>query len=364
MNILHIIPTLGVGGTERQLVNLLPRIDRVRFRQTVCFYTPSETLETPLREAGIPVIFFDKFSMSAWSFFRRMRRVIHEVGPDVIHTWLYSANFWGRLAGISCGVRRLVASNRSMAIPTSSPVVLYERILAPYTTRLANSRAVAASLERRYGLPAAGIKVIYNAVDPPAIPPANARAAVRAELGLPEGQMLILMAGRQTPEKNHAMFLRAARRVGRRRSDVTFVVLGHLFRPGEMHALVDTMEAALYVRIVNQREDMPRWLAASDIFCLTSNAEGLPNVVLEAMATGLPVVCTDFESAREVIPDDRTGVIVPRDDDAALAAAVLTLLADAERRRSLGAAAREYVRVHFGWDRLVRDMESLYDGLA
>jgi hypothetical protein len=88
VKILHIIPTLGVGGTERQLVKLLPRMNRARFRQTVCFYTPSETIEAPLREVGIPIIFFDKSSMSIWSFFRRLRRVVLEVRPHLLRQFL------------------------------------------------------------------------------------------------------------------------------------------------------------------------------------------------------------------------------------------------------------------------------------
>src|SRR5262245_33347439 len=93
LTILHVIPTLGVGGTERQLVKLLPRLDAARFRQTVCYYTRTETLEEPLRAAGISIVFVDKFGMRPWSFFARLRRVIRDVRPDIVHTWLYSANF-------------------------------------------------------------------------------------------------------------------------------------------------------------------------------------------------------------------------------------------------------------------------------
>ncbi len=159
------------------------------------------------------------------------------------------------------------------------------------------------------------------------------------------------------------MFLRAARRCGERRSDVTFVALGHLLRPAEMDALVDSIGARPFARIVEQREDVGRWLAAADIFCLTSDREGLPNVVLEAMAAGLPVICTDFGSARELLSDPSLGVILPRNDDAALAETVLALLDDPVRCRRFGEAARAHARTEFSWEKLVREMESLYDGL-
>ena len=95
-------------------------------------------------------------------------------------------------------------------------------------------------------------------------------------------------------------------------------------------------------------------------FCLTSDREGLPNVVLEAMAAGLPVICTDFESAHEVLPDTSLGIIIPRNADAILAETALALLDDPERARRLGDAARAHVRTEFSWEKLVREMESLY----
>jgi glycosyltransferase involved in cell wall biosynthesis len=364
LTVLHIIPTLGVGGTERQLVKLLPRMDRSRFRQALCFYTRSETLEGLLHAAGIPTIFLDKFAMPGWSFFRRLRRAIREVRPDIVHTWLYSANVWGRLAAVSCGVRTIVASDRGMADAAPAHLILFERLLAGRTVRTANSRAAAASLSGRYGLALDGIRVIVNAVDEVPEAPEDSRRALRRSLGLPEEGRLVLMVARQSVEKNHPMYFRVAAQVGRRRPDVTFVALGHQFRPAALREALARSGAERFVRLVDQKEDVPRWLGAADVFCLTSNHEGLPNVVLEAMAAGVPVVCTDFASAREIVTDDEVGIVVGRDDDAAMTDAVLALLEDEGRRRRMAAAGRRHVRECFGWDRLVREMETLYESAA
>ena len=362
--ILHVIPTLGVGGTERQLVGLLTRMDGSRFRQTVCFYTRSVTFEAELQAAGIRTVFHDKFTMPPWVFLARLRRVVREVRPDIVHTWLFSGNFWGRIAAYSCGVRTIVSSDRSLPPRASAGVVLYERFFAPRTVRLANSRAAAESLGDRYGLDVSRIRVIENAVDPAPARSEPARRQARAELGLPPDAPVVLMVARQTVEKNHPMFFRAARRVAQARPGTTFVALGHLFDPPAMRRAVEAAGAADAVRIVEQREDVGRWLSAADVFCLTSNEEGLPNVVLEAMAAGLPVVCADFASARDIVGGEGLGVIVPRDDDAALAEAVVSLLGDEGRRRRLGDAGRALVRDRFPWERLVRDMTALYTGLA
>ncbi|HZN02030.1 MAG TPA: glycosyltransferase [Candidatus Polarisedimenticolia bacterium] len=360
LKILHVIPTLGIGGTERQLVDLLPRMDARRYHQTVCHYTPCDSLEERLHAAGIRTVFVPKTAMPAWRFLSRLRAVVRETRPDVVHTWLYSGNFWGRVAAVTCGVRRLVASDRGMALPAGWPVVLYERLLAPFTLRLVNSHAAAGSVVRHYGLPSDRIRVIRNAVGPlPPVPP-DARERIRAVLGLPVTERLVLLVGRQSVEKNHAMFFRVARRVAAARPGVTFVAVGRLFERDAMLRRLEESGGAAHVRIVDQQPDVASWLAAADLFCMTSDREGLPNALLEAMAMGLPVVCTAFESVREVVAREDVGVIVPRDDDAAMAAAVLGLLDDPARCRALGGAARAHVVSNFGWERLIRDMEALY----
>jgi glycosyltransferase involved in cell wall biosynthesis len=361
LKILHIIPTLGIGGTERQLVRLLPRLDGRRYRQTVCHYTRCDSLEERLHAGGVRTVFIPKEDLPAWRFLSRLRQVVREERPDVVHTWLYSANFWGRLAALTSGVRCLVASDRGMAQAIPWPLRIYERLLAPRTVRLVNSGAAVESLVSHYGLRPGRIRVIRNAVDPaPAVDP-GARERIRAALGLPAAQRIALLAGRQSVEKNHAMFFRVARRVGAARPDVTFVAVGHLFEPEAMRRLLEESGAAPHVRIVDGQPEIAAWLAAADLYLMTSDREGLPNALLEAMAMGLPVICTAFASAREVVRDETVGIVVPRDDDAAMAAAALALLDDAPRRRALGEAARAHVAAAFGWDRLVGEMEALYE---
>ena len=109
---------------------------------------------------------------------------------------------------------------------------------------------------------------------------------------------------------------------------------------------------------------MPRLLAAADVFCFTSLSEGFPNAVLEAMSTGLPVVCTSFPSMAELMSDSEQAILVPLDDDAAMAREILTLLDDPDRGRRMGASAQAYVRSRYTWDRTVANMEAVYDELT
>jgi glycosyltransferase involved in cell wall biosynthesis len=369
IRILHIIGGLEPDGTERQLLELCRRLDRSRFEVSVLFYSSSpDSLADSFRESGVPLEMVDKPSLSSWKFLLELRRRITRLRPHVVHTWLYSANFWGRWAALTSGVPSVVASNRSLVVRRHAGRRLLERVseslLARRTVRLANSLAVARSLERSYGLPVCHIRIIRNAVERPVCDRAAARREIRRELGVSEDRKLVLMVAREAAEKNYPMFLRVAKRLSEARPDVTCVGLGRRNLEGQLDALRDALGVVDSVRLVGYRWDVNRWLAAADVFCLTSNEEGSPNALLEAMMAGLPVVCTSFEGAEEVLPDASVGIRVARNDDRAMAGYVADLLEHDEWRRGLGRAAQEWVLANYSWSRLVAEMETFYCTLA
>ena len=365
IRILHIIGQLGVGGTERQLLGLLSRMDQARFDSTVCYYwRMPDGLEDDFRKAGIRVVFVDKPGQRLWRFFRDLRRVVSETSPDIVHTWLPSAGFWGRWAGITCGVRHIIASDRGEIVSERLIDRASERLLARRTVRLANSLTVARTLERAFRLPLERTRIIYNAVDMPRVDRLAARREVRTELGLDPRCRLVLTVGRLTPEKNYPMLVRTAAAVCRQRNDVRFLVAGYGSQLDEVAALVSQAGLDDRLRLLGLRRDVERLLAAADVFCFTSNSEGFPNAVLEAMASGLPVICTSFPSSEEVLSRPGTGVLVPRDDHQAMAREICALLDDGERRMRLWATGRESVLEKFTWGAVVRTMEALYTETA
>ncbi|MHC4443326.1 MAG: glycosyltransferase [Planctomycetota bacterium] len=364
IRLLHIIEQLGVGGCETQLLKLCKRFDKSRFDLAVCWYAVRPDCQhEKFADAGAKTIFLEKKSMPAWRFFRKLRRIVKEASPDIVHTWMYSANFWGRWAAVTNRIPHIVASNRVEA--RSSHIIdrVYERLLINKTLRLANSKAVAESLEYYYGVPVERTKIIYNAVELAPCDRKAARSEIRQELGLPENQKLVLMVARLWPQKNWPMFVRSGAQVCKQRSDVTFIGAGYGPMQDKLETLIDELGMKERVRLVGLRNDIHRWYAAADVFCLTSDYEGFPNVVLEAMHTGLPVVCTSFNGADEVINHPHVGKIVPLDDHNAMAQQINMLLDDSARCQSLGNNAKSRAQRHFSWDVLVHTMESLYEGL-
>jgi len=364
IRILHIIGQLQGGGCETQLLGMCRRLDRQRFDSSICWYGPmANELDEEFRSAGVRTIFFNKFSMPLWKFFLTLRQRIKDVSPDIVHTWLTSANFWGRWAAVTCGVPQIVASERSLLTGRQLIPGISERLLANRSHRLANSKVAAKSVERYSGLPAERIRIVYNAVSLEPCDRAVARAEIRRELGVPVSSTLALMIAHLRPGKNYPMFVRTAARVCRERSDVVFLSLGDGPLRGELNDLVQSLGVQNNVRFVGERRDIHRWLAAADLFCFTTDFEAFPNSVLEAMMAGLPVVSTGFSSMDELQGGQRNAVIVPFDDDQAMAREILALLDDPARRQQLGESGRSWVSQRYTWDALIRTMEAFYQGL-
>jgi glycosyltransferase involved in cell wall biosynthesis len=362
VRIMHIIGQLAVGGCEKQLLQLCRRMDPRRYELTVCWYSRfPEELGDEFAKAGVRLVFVDKFQLPRWKFFFELVKTIRRIEPDIVHTWMYSANAWGRWAALAARVPCMIASERVEILSSTRLYRLSERLLAKHSKLLVNSYSVARSMAQQYGLPLNSIDVAYNAVELPACDPVQSRLSVREELGLPVDSKVILMVARLDPQKNWPMFFRVARRICDVRNDAYFVGIGTGTLLSEFQDMIRKEGLEDRVHLLGTRLDVPRWLAAADLFCFTSDFEGFPNAVLEAMMAGAPVLCTRFDSAAELLTDPALGCLVPKDDDQAMAEQAIKLLDDLPRRMAIGAAAQATVQERYDWNTLLRTMEQFYE---
>ena len=372
IRVLYIIGQLAIGGCEKQLLEFCRRLDKERFSPSVIWYSfaqehreASFSMEQDFREAGVETFFIDKFSMPALSFFRDLCKVIKQTAPDIVHTWLYSGNFWGRCAALACGVSSIVASYRDELREKKFIIRSYipEKFLSMKSTLLANSSAVASSITRNFGIPSRKIHIIHNAISSSTCDSNEAKILIRSRLKIPPDHYIIIMVANQSPIKNSPMFLRVAQQVCAQNPHVVFVSLGRTDMSSELSSLAEKLGVSNNVIFAGQQRDVRQWLAAADIFCFTSYSEGFPNALLEAMAQGLPAVVSNFNAADEVIRNNKTGIIVPVDDDKAMAEQIINLLDNHELRLRLGAEARSFVENNFTWDILMEKMSCLYSDL-
>jgi glycosyltransferase involved in cell wall biosynthesis len=233
------------------------------------------------------------------------------------------------------------------------------------TNWVACSGAVARSAQALLGARVERTEVIYNPVGLPSIEAAPGEGeAARARLGIPPRAFLYLMVGRMDAAKAHGIALEAFQSVAAEQPDAYFVLIGRGTLRNSLIARAAAAGLAERVRFIESVESIAAYLAAADAFLFPSLLEGLPVAVLEAMATGLPVIVSDIDPHVEVVEDGRTGLIVPRGAPAPMAEAMRRLHGDPELRRALGAAARVEADGRFSTRVVVPQWERLYERLA
>jgi glycosyltransferase involved in cell wall biosynthesis len=366
LNVLQVIPTLDRSGAEKQMVILAAGLPRDRFRVEVAALTRLGPLETDLRDAGIPVHAIEKRHKVDPGALGRLTRLMKRGRFDVVQTWIFAANVYGRVAAQRAGVPAIVTAEMAADLWKTRAHFWIDRRLARRTDRVVgNSQAVVDFYREAVGIPADRLALIPSGIadeEPPDVDP----AAAKAELGIAADAPMLLFAGRLYPQKGVIDLLKAADLLQHVRPNLTTVIAGDGPLRGELEGVADAFElrATGRVRFLGHRDDVPRLLLAADALVLPSSFEGLPNVVLEAMRSRKPVVATAAPGTTEVVVDDETGLLVPVGDATGLARALLRIVDEPELRQRLGRAGRDRVEAHFRADAMIERFATLYEQLA
>lgn len=370
LRVLHLIKGLGRGGAERLLVDGLRHADRERFEYAYGYFLPAkDQLARELAELGARVERFDARG-SAGVLLRvpEVRRFLGRWGADVLHCHLPISGVAGRLAAGAIGVP--VVYTEHNLIERYHPATRWAN-LATWGRQdrvVAVSEEVAGSIRRHAG-EAVPVEVVVNGVDCERFrPDPDLRRRVRERLELPPDAPVIGQVAVFRSQKRLDLWLEAAARVREARPDARFVLVGDgserraVERRAERLGLGPLSEGAL--RLPGLQEEVPPFYAALDLYLVSSDYEGLPVALLEAMASGLPVVSTAVGGVPEVVRDGVDGLLVPPGDPGALAAAALRLLDDRGERERLAAAARGRVAASFSTERMIRRLEAIYGVVA
>ncbi len=399
-SLLMAIGTLGPGGAERQLANLLRADGSGRWnRRTLLgrhFSEPPHDFFRPMLPPDVAVIEMDTTGEpfarlnAEWGHLPMVRELVaHQATrlprdltdvirylpeilrarPTVVHAWLDEMNAKVGVAAALAGVPRLVLSTRNVGPHHLLLWLPYFRAAYRALARLPsvvivnNSAAGARDYEEWLGLGPGAIRVVHNGLDllGETGRDEGGRADARARLGIPPDAPLVGTVIRFAEEKDPFLWLRVARIVADRLPAARFVMVGAGPLYQEARELAASLGIAPRIVFTGRRADARELLRAFDVFLLTSTFEGLPNVLIEAQAEGVPVLSTDAGGARETFEDGSTGVLLRTWAAPEIAQQVVAILQDDRWRRAAGEEAPQFVRDHFSIQAMVERTSSLYD---
>jgi glycosyltransferase involved in cell wall biosynthesis len=359
--VMQLVLSLSPGGTERLVVEICKGLQS-RVDSVVCCLDEAGAWAAELDALGIPVIALGRRPGFHPELARKIADVIRSNRIDVVHCHHYSPYVYGLLASLITGVKLVFTEHGRLHDGQPSR----KRQLVNPLLSLLPGRIFAVSGDLRQhmikeGFPARCIEVIYNGIDPGPRPSEAARVAARAALGLSQDAFVIGTAGRLDPVKNLALLLQAHALVRDRVPGAQLAIIGD----GPERAALESRAAALgasgSVMFAGYRSDVRALMQAFDVYVNSSNYEGVSLTILEAMASGVPVIATSVGGNPEVVVDVETGYLVPSSAPA-IGDAIARLAHQPHVRRKLGDAARWRVRRHFSIGRMVDQYAAVYFG--
>lgn len=374
MYVLHIITGLNVGGAELMLKRLVEsHHGNASYRHVVISLTGVGAVGQQLQALGVDVQALGMRSpLDTPRVLWQLVRLIRLSRPDIVQTWMYHSDLLGGLAARLAGNRNVIWGIRTTEVKAGgSPATAVVRQMCAYLSRWVPHKIVCAAEASRcahvaLGYDAARMVVVPNGVDLTRwLTTANQRTMLRTECGFNANHVVVGIVGRFSPVKDQENFVRAAGLLAQQHAHARFLMIGRGLdaENSELaHWISRTGHVDRFV-LLGERADVQICLAAMDLFCLSSRTEGFPNVVGEAMATGLPCVVTDVGDAAMLVA--ATGVVVPKEDPVALAQGLTRVLAMVpDERRQLGQKAKARIHAEFTMARARERFEAIYKCVA
>lgn len=338
IKVLHIIPNLGMGGAENITISIAKYLDKEKFDvEIVSMFSENSCVDKYkkiIAESKIPVTFLDKKPGLDISIVRKLFFLIRDKRPDIVHTHLYACvyvlvpEFFNRVKGRVHTVHN-IAEKEIPALHRKIMKVAYKFF---NVIPIAINQSVQSSIEKSYKLPITKIPVVRNGVD---------ISKFYSEKKANGANLTLINVGRFSPQKNHELLIQCYKRLLEKYESLKLILVGEgeLKRNIEQLVIDNKMQdKVLFTGNVINVED---YLAKADIFLMTSDYEGLPLSVIEAMAAGLPIVSTKAGGVVDLVRDKENGILTEVGNKDEVVDAVSRLISDQETRKSMGKKSRE-----------------------
>jgi len=365
INVLQLVEGMSWGGAETKLLELINSMDRDRFSTTVCSLGMGNKIEGHFDALDIPFVNFERRRRIDPKLILDVAKIIREHQIDIVMTTLFYADVVGALAS-AISPNKAVFSWETISAPEW---LLWHRLYAyrfamRYCTKVISvSQATAKWLVEKRGVPEDKVMVIPYGVNLKEFK-YDRNDSLRHELGIDNETKVVGVVARLHPQKGHCYLIEAAQKIVKSHPKVKFVFVGDGELREELQTLVKQKGLTEFFQFLGFRKDVKDLLRVFDVFVLPSLYEGLPNVILEAMASGLPVVATAVDGTVELIENDKSGYLVEPRNPAILSEKITTLLQDERIRKNFGKSGRMRVEKDYSLDLQVSSFQNLYTQYA
>lgn len=372
--VLHAFYRFDVGGLENGVVNLINRLPAERYRHAILALTEVTDFKQRIQSDDVQYLSLHKPPGHLYKLFPRLIRLLRELKPAIVHSRNIAA-LEATLPACLAGVPVRIHGEHGYDVhDLDGGKAIYRwvrRAYNPFVSHwIALSRDLAGYLTEQVGVPACKVTQICNGVDAERFHPADSAVPPAPISGCPfqrPEHWLIGTVGRMQTVKNQTLlasaFIRALESAPELRPRLRLVMIGDGPLRAKAQAMLDMAGASSLVWLPGERGDVPDVLRGLDCFVLPSLAEGISNTILEAMASGLPVVATAVGGNPELVSEGVTGRLVPTNDVEAMAQAIVDYARHPESARAAGQAGRKEVERHFSLDAMVGAYQALYDRL-
>ncbi|HEY8258004.1 MAG TPA: glycosyltransferase [Gemmatimonadales bacterium] len=362
MRILFLSTSMGMGGADKQLMCAAQELQARGHETMIVSLTELGPMGLEARSLGIPTESLEvRRGIPDPRGLMRLVRIARAWKPDVVHSHMVHANLLARAMRLFAPVPALLSTIHNIYEGGRLRMGAYRLTNGLVDHMTIVSEAAADRFVSERIVPRELLTVVPNGVDIDLFrTPPETRDAIRRSLGLGE-EFVWLAVGRFELAKDYPNMLRAFARVRERYPEAILLLVGRGSLQPETEALADSLGLRPAVRFLGVRQDIPQVMSAADGYVMSSAWEGMPMVLLEAAAAGLPIVATMVGGNLEVVSDGETGFLLPPGDSDALSEAMLRLMGVPEAdRRAMGAKGRERVRAHYGLARVADRWEGLY----
>jgi len=323
-----------------------------------CLATPGP-ISLRLQSEGIEVYSCQGRGGWDWRVMGRLKRILAKISPRMIHAFLFHANLAVRFAARSAGIsaQRILCEIQTVEVERPWHLTLDRWTYHRCRLIIGNSPSVIQHLSSRARIPSEHLRLVRGGIDVARFQQAS--SIDLANFGLPKEARVILWVGRLDPVKGLNHLVDAFASIMNHTS-AQLVLIGGGQMQIALHNHIISVGLSSRIHMLGLRDDVPQWLGSAHVFVFPSQTEGLPNALLEAMASGLPVITTDVPGCRDLVTHEKTGLVVPYGDVGALANAMQQLLSDQQYADRLGDAAKQEIHDHWQFTQTLDTYERLY----